>query len=142
MPPEKPTHTNDPTRSAWLNKIRPGAEQAIAKVWKPQHHACLLWTTPHAVDRKGRLTSGLEQRDSRLRAFDQVRARIIDALASGDRDAARSLTEQSDFGHAMRLAFTTEEAVSGFAEFLVAGDNAWCEGDAGESVLWICSWRE
>ncbi|HEV7298035.1 MAG TPA: hypothetical protein VGN72_01630 [Tepidisphaeraceae bacterium] len=142
MSPEAATHPNDPTRAAWLDKMRPGAERAIANVWKPQHSAFLLWTTPRAVDRKGRLTSGTEKKDSRLRAFDEVRAQVLKLLASGDFDAARSLAERSEFAHAMRVAFNPDEAAARFAEFLVSSDNAWCEGDAGERVLWICSWRE
>ena len=39
--------------------------------------------------------------------------------------------QRSEFAHAVRLAFTPEEAAAGFAEFLVSGDNAWSEGDAG-----------
>lgn len=142
MSPEAPAPSHDPTRSAWLDKMRPGAERAIAKAWKPQHRACLLWTAPRAVDRKGRLTSGIEKKDSRLRAFDETRAQVLKALATGDREAARSLAERSEFAHAMRLAFTLEEAAASFAEFLVSGDNAWMDGDAGESALWICSWHE
>jgi hypothetical protein len=122
--------------------MRPGAERAIAEVWKPQHRACLLWRTPRALDRKGRLTSGMEKKDSRLRAFDEVRAQIVKALATGAHEASASLAERSEFAHAVRLAFTPDEAAAAFAEFLVAGDNAWSEGDAGESVLCICSWRE
>lgn len=142
MSHEAPTHASDPTRAAWLDKMRPGAERAIAKVWRSQHRSCLLWTTPRAVNRKGRLTSGLEKKESRLRAFDEVRSQILKALATGDRESATSLAERSEFAHAMRLAFAPDEATAGFTEFLVSGDNAWSDGDAGESVLWICSWRE
>lgn len=142
MSPEAPTPSLDSTHSAWLDKMRPGAQRAIAKAWKPQHRACLLWTAPRSVDRKGRTTSGIEKKNSRLRAFDEVRAQVLKALATGDREAARSLAERSEFAHAMRLAFTMDEAAASFAEFLVSGDNAWLDGDAGECVLWICSWRE
>ena len=134
--------SSDPTRATWLDKARPTAEQAIAKVWRPQHRVCLMSTSPRRVDRKGRLTSGIETKDSRIRAFDVARRQVLQALIMGDLSAARSLLERSEFAYANHLATSADEAATRFAEALVAGDNAWADGDAGEGVLWISSWRE
>lgn len=114
----------------------------MAELWKPHHRAALLWTSPRSLDRKGRLTPGVEKKESRLRAFDEVRGQVLRALSSETPDAAKQLAARSEFAHATRLAFAKEEAVTCFAEFLVAGDNAWTDGDGGPNVLWICSWRE
>lgn len=122
--------------------MRPPAERAIAKLWKPHHRAGVLWTSPRSLDGKGRLTPGVEKKKSRLREFDEVCRRVLEALSSKTPDAAKLLVAQSEFAHAIRLAFAPEEAVTCFAEFLVAGDNAWTYGDGGPNVLWISSWRE
>ena len=142
MPPEAAAQSRDPTRSAWLDKVRPTAERVVTNLWTPHHRAALLWTSPRSLDRKGRLTAGFEKKESRLRAFDELRGQVLRALSAETPEAAKQLVARSEFAHAIRVAFTKEEAVTCFAEFLVAGDNAWTDGDGGPGVLWICSWRE
>jgi hypothetical protein len=102
----------------------------------------MLWTAPRRLDRKGRLTTGIEKKESRLRGFDDVRGQVLRALSSDAPDVAREILTRSEFAHAIRLAFTPEQAVAYFAESLAARDNAWLDGSAGPNVLWICSWRE
>jgi hypothetical protein len=133
---------DDPTRSAWLDKLQPTAVNVVTSLWKPHHRSAMIWTSPRKRDRKGRITTGIEKNALRLRQFGDFRKLLLEALTRCDEDAARTLLHGSEFAHAIRLAFRREEAVTHFADFLVAGDNAWSHGDAGASVLWICLFRE
>lgn len=142
MPPETSAHSHDPTRTAWLDQIRSEAEHAIAKMWRSQHRTCLLSTSPRSLDPKGRPTGSIERKGSRLRAFESLRAQILSTLTAADDNLARLLIEHSEFASSLRLAFSPDEASMRFAEFLLAGDNAWSHGNAGEQVLWIDSWHE
>ena len=142
MSHETTTQSQDPTHAAWLERARPGAETAVAQLWRPDQRAAVLWRTPRKLDRKGRLTAGIETKQSRLRDFDDVRAQIAKLIADSAPDAAKRLVAGSEFGDAVRLAFTREEAVVAFAAFLIGGDNAWADSEVGSGVLSICFWRD
>jgi len=146
MAPEQASNPSDPTRTAWVDALRPSAEHAVAKLWRAHHRFAVLNTAPRRLNKKGRVVpgAGFETNESRLRKFYDLRGKVCAGLSSGalSGDAARELIARSEFADAVRVGTTPDEAVQCLSEFFVAGDNAWDDGEGGSGVFWIYSWRE